>query len=213
MIDQRTIELIHLVLDGEATGLEAQELQAARERRSEVDALYFEMRELTERLEGAVTEAPTALAKNVLSQIEAQQAPDSRSDHSAVASPPLPFFPRRWVAVALAAAAGIIVVLTAVPLIDSRFPVDRKSASGAIKPLEPHSWGEIARAESAETGSSMVVRRRGSQIAVIPSPGAEVSGAVSIRWDGGQLELVEILSEVREDAPYTDKGEAIFISG
>ena len=36
---------------------------------------------------------------------------------------------------------------------------------------------------------------------------------MSIRWDGGQLELVEILSEVREDAPYTDKGEAIFISG
>ena len=213
MIEQRTIELIHLVLDGEADAVEIRKLQADRERSPEVESLFREMEELAARLEAAVAEPPSDMPENVLAMIGAQRSPGAESSLSGGGSRPLPFAPRRWVAVALAAAAGVILVLTAVPLIDSRFPVDRKSASGAIQPPGPHAWAVIARAESAETGAGLVVRRRGDQIAVIPSPGAEVSGAVSIRWDGEQMELVEILSEVREDAPYTDKGEAIFIAG
>lgn len=215
MIDERTTELIHLVLDGEADARGAAELGAARDQFPEVESLYRELEELAASLGSSLAEPPPGLAERVIATLESQREPAAAGFAAGGGSGAalVPFAPRRRAVFALAAAAGIILVLTAVPLIESRFPVDGKSVTGSMKPLDVGSWPEIARAGTADTGVELVVRRRGDQIAVIPSTGSGASGPVRIRWDDEMLNSVDVLPEVRNDAPYADKGEAVFIPG
>lgn len=222
MVDRRTIELIHLAVDGEATPGEKSELREVLAGSEEARGLYREVEDLVEQLDTAAAfDPPAQLMEEVLANLRTFPAAvpfvpghawwAAKSQRDTRSELPLRRRRRQWLTAAWAAAAIVVVCLALAPLLTTRMArVETWGAAGSLGPLDTRSWPEVGRFESVDSGAALVVRRRGNRIAVVPRLEGAAGRPVTIRWERERLGLLEFLSEVRNDAPYKDKGEVTF---
>lgn len=178
MIAERTLELIHLVVDGEAGPEEQVELHNQASQSPEVQAAFEDLRQLSSDLE-SLSHPP------IPPEIKPQILTALREKSRSTATPKvLPFSPRRKAFVALYAAAAVIVLAIALgPVILNQpsEPVSDIDAAGSMARIQTRSWPELQSVTSGDGQTTLQVRGNSNRLAL------EVSGAVqgplSIAWD------------------------------
>lgn len=183
-LSDRAIELINLVIDGEATQQEGAELRDLLSRSAEARDFYESMREVTQALDAMPSVAAPGVANEVLERLraEAQSAPvvEFRAARS-----------RRRLVLGFAwAAAAVLAIGVALDrLVLSGDGSDRVSPAQAAASMPPRgvdAWPVMARVESE--GASLTIRRKGDRYAL--QAVTRQPGKVSVHWDDQKLALL-----------------------
>lgn len=175
MSDQATLEMIHAVLDRQASPTESAKLDVLKQQSPEVRADLTATEDLFRAIRhSGDVELPAGLKDTIMAEI--------RNRASAPTSKPVPFpvaprARRQWLVAGLAAAAAIAIV-TFTPLLR---PIEDPSneVAGTMAARPSSKWIEVARATS--TGGTAVLRKNGELLTLEVTPTA--SGKVTIAWD------------------------------
>lgn len=191
---ERTLELIHLALDGETSEAERAELDQILANSAEARETYRAFRDVVERLE-AVPFAPTPpMRAAILEAIRRSTAPVNVT----------PFGARRRtvLAVVYAVAAAIVLGVALNRLIELReHPVQPAHAAAAMARLDDiDTWPVVSRVSfrGATEAVTLTIRRQSDRYALQPA----AAGAVTVAWDREKLTLFEVLPprDVQADA-------------
>lgn len=183
ILSEQSIELIHLVIDGEASPEQRAEAQELLARSAEARELYESMKELTRNLD-SVPPAPAPGVKNdVLAALRARQP--------ARAIPfPAARIRRRVVLGAAWAVAAVLAIGVAVDrLVLSDRKVDRVApaqAAASLPPRDVAAWPLLDRLEAGE--GALTIRKSGDRFALqfLPEP----EQTLTISWDDEKLDFV-----------------------
>lgn len=179
--DERTTELIHLAVDGEATERDLAELDDLLARSAEARVMRDEIEDLVRQLNGMPTAEPPRLKEAILDEI----------GHTATARMKvIPFRPRRRVVAvaAWAVAASLVLAIAINRLIVTReHSVQPSQASASMTRQDVLEWPAVA--DVSTPAAHLVVRRNGDLFAVQPVVTGD--GPISIRWDAGRFDLDE----------------------
>lgn len=170
-------ELIHAVLDDEASPDQKARLQELAARSPDVREEFEAVRQLFADLKAAgQTEVPAGLAENVLRELRRRPRPPApvRAFEPARAR-------RRNLFVAGWAAAAILAIVVAWPLVRPAID-DPAVSSGAMVDRET-GWSEVARAVTPSGSMSATLRRNGDAFSIEAS--LRSPGSVRIAWTGG----------------------------
>jgi len=168
-LDDRTLELIQLTIDGEATESDRAELDAILTNSAEARAMYEAMRDVVRQLDGVPMAEPPHVRPLVMETI--------RSRAVWRRPPPAAAFRRRtMVAVIYAVAAAIVIGVGVDRLLVERVK-PQESAASMVAP-DVNDWPLVTRT------ADVTVRALGDRYAVQPRTGV-------VDWDHRKLELVE----------------------
>jgi hypothetical protein len=191
-VNERTLELIQLAIDGEASEEERAELAhilAILEEARETDRA---LREVVERLESSPEAEPPSMRAAILQGVAQTLLSVPLHAQTRVS---VPHRRRRVLAAVYAVAAAIVVGLAVERLIEHReHSVRPSNAAAAMAGIDDLSdWPVVTRL------SSLTVRRQGDRFAVQPAMAGQ--GPLSVAWDGGKLVLSEVLppADVQRD--------------
>lgn len=221
MTDSRTIALMYLVVDGEATPEEGTELRKVLGESAEARADFAEIEELARQLEAAgaderyprISEAVIAELRRRADNVHPFRFPAAGREAGRSGSP-FRTQRRRWLTAAWAAAALAVVSIAVIPVLTSRMaPIDRSSAAGSLRPIDTRSWPEVGRFQASGSETVLVVRRQGRRIAIAPRLEAKGDEQARLRWDGERLAFLEFSPEVRQNAAHNNNGEVTFGGG
>ena len=186
MIPEHTVELIHLVVDGEATPEEQVELHNQAARSPEIQAAFEDFRHLSSDLDSIIhPPVPPTSKQDILNSLR-------KKSRSTAPAKIVPFSPRRKAFVAFYAAAAVIILAVALgPTVLNRpaSSVNGVDAAGSMaRSNETRSWPELGTVRSADGQIRLTARSRSTRLAL------EVSGAVqgpfSIAWDRPELTVL-----------------------
>lgn len=177
-LSDRTIEMINLVIDGEATPREREEVQTLLSSSPEARRFYESMQELSQALDSMPLAAAPGVKHEVLAGIRPRAAVASAPSRS-------PFAARRRVVVGLAwAAAAALVLVVAVDRLPLSGPrVDAGQAAASMPPRDVAAWPVLSRVESES--ATLTIRKSGERYALQLTNGP--AGRVTIRWDEEKL--------------------------
>ena len=188
-LSDRAIELINLVIDGEATQQDGAEIQDLLNRSAEAREFYESMREVTQALDTMPSAAAPGVANEVLERLRAETHSAPVVEFRAARSR------RRQVLGFAWAAAAVLAIGVAVDRLvvssDSSDRVSPAQAAASMPPKGVDTWPLLARVESE--GASLTIRRRGDRYALEAVTGRP--GKVSVRWDDQKLALLSETSE------------------
>ena len=169
-LDDRTLELVQLTIDGEATESDRAELDAILTNSAAARAMYEAMRDVARQLDEVPMAEPPHVRPVVMEKIRSRPTVWRRP-------PPAAVFRRRTVLAVIYAVAAAIVIGVGV----DRLLVDRvrpqESAASMVAP-DVNDWPLVTRT------ADVTVRALGDRYAVQPRTGV-------VEWDHGKLELVE----------------------
>jgi anti-sigma factor RsiW len=187
-MDERTLELMNLAVDGQATTDEQIELHTRLEQNPEAQVLFDEMRHFARELDSQPhPEPPPETRQNVLAAISASSRPKV-----------VPFSPRRKAFIAAyAVAAAVILGVALYPVLLDRpsAAFDPSDAAGTMAPrsgspaADPTlEWPEIVSTGLPDAGALAVARQQGDRVALeVKVPfGKEVT----VRWAGAPLAVL-----------------------
>jgi hypothetical protein len=178
--DERTTELIHLAVDGEATERDLAELDELLGRSAEARVIHDEIEDLVRQLNGFPAAEPPNLKRAILDEIGLRP--------KATVTPIHQRRRRMFVAAAYAVAASIVIGVAIDRLIGRRDqPVLQSQASASMIRLGVDDWPQVA--DISAGSARMVVRRSGDLYAV--QPVVTGAGPISISWDAGRFVLEE----------------------
>ncbi|MGZ7078669.1 MAG: hypothetical protein ACXVJT_04555 [Thermoanaerobaculia bacterium] len=179
--EQRTTELIHLAVDGEATEHDLEELDDLLGKSAEARIIRDEIEDLVRQLNGFPPAEPPQLKQAILEQIRSRSTPSNV----------VPIHSRRRRVFAIAAwavAASIVVGFGIEKYLDQRAQsVSRSQASASMTPLTVEEWPEVARITRGN--AKMTIRRSGDLYAVQPT--VSTPAPIAISWDAGRFVLDE----------------------
>jgi len=174
-LDDRTLELIHLAIDSEATESDRAELDAILANSAEARAMFEAMRDVARRLDGVPTAEPPHVRPAVLEKIRSSvRTGFSPSRLTEVG--PNPFRRRTVLAVVYAVAAAVVIGVGVDRLLVERVR-PQESAASMVAP-DVNDWPLVTRT------ADVTVRALGDRYAVQPRTGV-------VDWEQGKLELVE----------------------
>lgn len=174
-LDERTLELIQLAVDGEATESDRAELDAILTNSAEARTMWEAMRDVARRLDGVPVAEPPHVRPAVLERIRSSVRTDfSRSRLTRVG--PYTFRRRTVLAVVYAVAAAIVIGVGVDRLLVERVR-PQESAASMVTP-DVNDWPLVTRT------ADVTVRALGDRYAVQPRTGV-------VDWEHRKLELVE----------------------
>ena len=168
-LDDRTLELIQLAIDGEATESDRAELDAILTNSAEARAMYEAMRDVARQLDGVPMAEPPHVRPVVMERI--------RSRTVWRRPPPAAAFRRRTVLAVIYAVAAAIVIGVGVDRLLVERVRPQESAASMVVP-DVNDWPLVTRT------AEVTVRALGERYAVQPRTGV-------VDWDHRKLELVE----------------------
>ena len=209
MVEEHTLELIHLAIDGEATTAEQVDLQQRLGSSRETQAAFDELRHLVGEIESLpYPPVPSGFKQTVLDALRGRQARSSRV---------IPFPPRRKAFAAVyAVAAAVILGILLYPVVfnQPRPPVNGLDAAGSMARIEIDQWPEIASLRTPDQKAALSIRENAGQLAIVvqgvdPQP-------VSVSWNLPALPVVSTspASPVRNGAvtfPATGQGRSVVV--
>jgi hypothetical protein len=183
---ERTLELIQLAIDGQASEEERAELGQILANSGEARETYRALREVVEQLEAVPTSDAPPMRDAILERIRRSTIPANVT----------PFGTRRRMVLAAvyAVAAAIVIGVALNRLIERRdHSVPPAHAAATMARLDIDDWPVVARVTSTgATGTmTLTVRRLGDRYAIQPIVAGQ--GAVSVAWDRQKLMLLEVL--------------------
>lgn len=187
-LSEQSIELIHLVIDGEATPRQHAELQEILARSAEARQFYESMRELAQSLDSVPPAAAPGLKSDVLAVLR------TRRPAATVPFPAARFRRRVVLGAAWAAAAVLAIVLAVDRLILTGGKLDRvvpAQAAASLPPRDVNAWPLLTRVESE--GGALTIRRSGDRYALqfLPEP----EETLTISWDDEKLDFLSESSD------------------
>ena len=176
--EERTTELIHLAVDGEATETDLKELDDLLAQSAEARVMRDEIENIVRQLNGIPVVEPPHIKEQVLSEI-------SHANTLRV----VPFRPRRrFAAVAVwAVAAALVIGFGVQQWVQQHRSVQAGQASASMLRTNFSDWETVANVPSAN--ATLIIRRNGDLFAVQPVLASPVP--ISIRWDAGRFDLAE----------------------
>ncbi len=201
---ERTLELIQLALDGEASEEESAELGQILANSGEAREAYRALRELVEKLEAVPSSDPPPMREAILERIRnSTSVAQALLPVQAQTRVSVPHRRRLLLAAVYAVAAAIVIGVALNRLIERReHAVSPTHAAAAMARLDDiDNWPIVARVSSrgAMEKMTLTVRRQGDRYAIQPILAGP--GAVSVAWDRQKLALLEVLpGGVQSDA-------------
>jgi anti-sigma factor RsiW len=168
-LDDRTLELIQLTIDGEATESDRAELDAILTNSAQARAMYEAMRDVARQLDAVPMAEPPHVRPVVMEKI--------RSRTVWRRPPPAAAFRRRTVLAVIYAVAAAIVIGVGVDRLLVERVRPQESAASMVAP-DVNDWPLVTRT------ADITVRALGDRYAVQPRTGV-------IDWDHRKLEIVE----------------------
>jgi hypothetical protein len=176
--DERTTQLIHRAVEGQATESDLAELDLLLSENAEGFVMRDEIESIARRLNGMPAAARPSVKEAILHEISHEET------QKVVAFRPR----RRLVAVAAwAVAASLVVGFGVHEWMAQRDQSMQSQASASMTRLGIDDWTVVANVSSAN--GKLIVRRNGDLFAVEPVLASPVP--VSIRWDAGRFDLDE----------------------
>jgi ferric-dicitrate binding protein FerR (iron transport regulator) len=168
-LDDRTLELIQLTIDGEATESDRAELDAILTNSAQARAMYEAMRDVARQLDAVPMAEPPHVRPVVMEKI--------RSRTVWRRPPPAAAFRRRTVLAVIYAVAAAIVIGVGVDRLLVERVRPQESAASMVAP-DVNDWPLVTRT------ADVTVRALGDRYAVQPRNGV-------VDWDHRKLEIVE----------------------
>lgn len=176
--DERTNQLIHRAVEGQATAGDLAELDALLAESAEELVMRNEIESIARQLKNMPPAARPGIKEAVLNEIsheETQKIVPFRSR-------------RRLVAVASwAIAASLVVAFGVYQFVQHQQSMEPGQASASMTRMGVNDWNIVANVPSSN--GTLIVRRNGDLFAVQPVVASPVP--VSIRWDAGRFDLSE----------------------
>jgi len=207
MMDERTIELIHLRADGTATAAETAELEELMAASPAVLEAVQTSISMIPRLETApLVMAPAGMDDEILQRLQRPASFQSAAHRRNL----------RYIGIGWAAAALLVAGVAVRPLFHtvsaSHAGVQPSEAAGALAPAAvPDDWPMLSRVSSRAPGGSaqMAIHRRGDQVAVeLTFQRPDSTAPFLLQWDPRKLALSDASSRQGDQFDRIDSGEA-----
>jgi hypothetical protein len=182
-LDDRTLELIHHLVDGDATDAERAELEAIISRSPRVGQALEAFRKLDSQLAAVpLADAPPALKPVVMASIRARSA----------AAPVVSIHRRPRPSVRMLAVAAALVIAVGLGLfLATRTSVRPSEATAVMGGVDAGEWTSLGSASTGPAGArfTLQIGRRGDRLRVRSE--SESGAPVTISWDDKRFQLEE----------------------
>lgn len=190
-LDDRTIELINSVIDGEASADERAHLEAILKDSAEARQLFEATQELAGRFDGAVrVDPPSSMRSEIMKHVAGRT--DSPRSAGVVVGHPAWSKRKVWFGLGWAAVAAIVlavIVLAPLRLIGRR---SGDNVRATMAPQTGYDWPVIATMRSASGDAQLIIRRDEELTSLECNIRTSKPASVSLTWDESAATAVAI---------------------
>lgn len=190
---ERSLEVVNLAIDGEATPGEQAELNDLLKASERAREIHASLRELSGRLDAIpLLDPPPGLKEEVLAELHSRNVVRFPIERRRAWSRRRVIFTAAW------AAAAVILILLAVRSFLSSWPESLRrlvpsDAAATMAPAGADAWPLVQRLSSFSdpNAASLIVRRKGDFYSLEPVH-SKATAPVTVRWEASKLALVDV---------------------